>query len=481
MPDKIAVVVDNRLRFPADLPADFAKQLKELCTHKNPEHAKKRAMGLWVGHIPSNIATWQEHADGSMSVPRGCSQGVKDIASKLRRPISFVDERVSFGAEWEPFQIEPRKYQREAMAACLQYEQGIVKAPTGSGKTFMGLAVLPELRQRALVIVRDRNLLDQWLMRAQDGLGLKKRDIGIIGGGKRKIGDQLTISLQQSLYSDTFPMETIKRLFGAVIVDEVQDAAARTVQETVDAFPARVRLGFSADHTRRDRKEFLTMEQFGRVIYEVDKKSLEDIGAVCPVVVRLVPTDFVADWYARAPSAERDFTRLVSEMTADEPRCQLVRQVVSELVQAGTVPALVFTNRREHAIRLAEQELPADGVPSGLLLGSVGNAQQFEESKALLISGALKIAVGTYKAVGQGIDIPNVLAGVCATPIGSNRQYFNQVRGRICRVVPGKSVGHLYYLWDRNVFPETPRNLLAWNDGLVEVFDDKRNGWVTFR
>lgn len=350
-----------------------------------------------------------------------------------------------------------------------------------SGKTLMALACLPRLGQRSIVIVRDRNLLEQWIQRAEENLGIKPKEIGIIASGKRRVGKQLTVALQQTLYSKAFDLQEYAGMFGAVVVDEVHDAAARTVQETVDAFPARVRVGFSADHTRKDRKEFLIEDLFGNVIFEVGKDNLEKIGAVVPVVVRLVPTDFRADWYANAPPEERDFTKLVTEMSTDQSRGALVRQVVQELVKAHAVPALVFTHRREYAARLAEEELPADGIPTGLLLGSAGNAEQFEESKTLLLSGVLKVAVGTFKAVGQGIDIPNVMAGVCATPIGANRQFFGQVRGRICRVVPGKRVGHLYYIWDRHVFPESARNLCQWNDGLVEVYNRDTKGWVSFR
>lgn len=752
MTHTLRIVVDNRLRFPSDTPLELITRLKAETTYKNPDYAKAKALGLFRGNISPQVHTWKEE-DGAYSMPRGCSQRVRDAASSCGIEVRFVDERATAPIRWKPFRIEPRPYQRQAMSACLKKQQGLVRAPTGciygdaeigvnragksfkirladlvykhkggatdagrasrkwdpaipttvrsrgadgfvrltplldayesgekftyrvqtasghalrataehlfltdegwkelrylepgslvwvegqrglgergqkpwyrlvsgvrfhpyagrlgvnpakggvsvpmhrliveadmngveyeeyvtvlrrdekaafryvfldpvewavhhvdrnplnnalanlylctheehrqihaadsakhvaistalseiveiaehgteptydlaleephnyladgmvvhnSGKTFMALASLPLIGQRALVIMRDQNLMKQWIDRAGDGLGLSAKDIGICGAGKRKVGTHLTLALQQTLYSEKFPLSEFAKMFGAVIVDEVQDAAARTVNQTVDAFPAQVRLGFSADHTRRDRKEFLIEDQFGSVIYEVDKKSLESIGAVVPVVVRLVPTDFKADWYSQAGPDERDFVRLVTEMSSDEERCQLVRCVVLELVQAGTVPALVFTNRREHAMRLADEELPADGVRSGLLLGSQENAAQFEESKALLLSGVLKVAVGTYKAVGQGIDIPNVMSGVCATPIGENRQYFNQVRGRICRVAPGKTVGHLYYLWDRYVFPDAAKNLLGWNDGLVEVFDRQRKGWVTF-
>lgn len=629
----LRVVIDNRIRLPENTPPELIKRLTEFTTHTNPDYAKKKALGLWIGDTPSKIRTWKKDAN-DFSVPRGLTSRLREAAQDLGLAISWSDQRVSAPVVWGDFKATPRPYQEFGIEACLRRQQGIVRAPTGclagdsvvnvyragrmfemrisevvkrwhglvprsqawdqtvateilcwpqpytprltrmfdavatgvqrtrtlrtrsgheltatdehkflgeygwiklchlnvgdkiwvehddrhvrltavadihdageqttfdllldephnyiangfvvhnSGKTLMALAVLPKLGQRALVVVRDRNLLEQWLVRAEQDLGLRLRDIGVVASGKRRVGTHLTLALQQTLYSKHFDLDGFAKQFGAVVVDEVHDAAARTVGETIDVFPARVRLGFSADHTRKDRKEFLIEDLFGEVIFEVGKSQLERVGAVVPVVVRLVPTDFNADWYANSAPEERDFTKLVSEMSTDESRCALVRRVIKELVLANAVPALVFTHRREHASRLAEQELPADGIPAGLLLGSSGNAQQFEESKSLLLSGVLKVAVGTFKAVGQGIDIPNVMAGVCATPIGANKQFFGQVRGRICRVVPGKRVGHLYYLWDRAVFPEAARNLCNWNDGLVEVYDRDSKGWVSFR
>lgn len=476
----LLVTVDNRLRLPADAPQGLIKRLKQGASHPNPEYSKKQSMGFWVGHVDRMLKTWAEQ-DGSFSLARGCTTMLRTVAAEMGVQLRFDDKRVTATASWSPLLIKSRGYQERGIEACVTRQQGIVRAPTGSGKTHMALGVLPEINQRALVIVRDSNLLKQWVDRAHSSLGLRTKDIGVVQGSKRRIGTHLTLALQQTLYSKNFPIDEFAKQFGAVVVDEVQDAAARTVNETINAFPARVRLGFSADHTRKDRKECLIEDAFGEVIYEVGKKDLETSGDVVPVVVRLVPTDFRADWYANAPPEERDFVKLIAEMSESAARNLVIRQVVLDLVAQGNVPALVFTNRRSHAQQLAERDFPADGVPSGLLLGSAASAEMFAESKELLLSGVLKVAVGTFKAVGQGIDIPNVLAGVCATPVGKNRQFFGQVRGRICRVVPGKRVGHLYYLWDRHVFPEAPRNLLSWNDGLVEVFDSRGKSWVAFR
>jgi len=475
----VLVTVDNRLRLPPDCPAALAKELRGVCTHANPAHAKMRAMGMWTGATPRTIATWRDEPDGSISLPRGITNKLRSIALLHGIRVRWHDKRTSVPVAWGPCLTKQRDYQVEGRDACISHEQGLLRASTGSGKTCIALAVLPQLGQRSLVILRDTNLLVQWKERAQAELGLSAKEIGIVAGGKRKVGKRLTLALQQSLYSAKFPLAEFAKQFGTVMIDEVHEAAARTVNETIDAFPARARLGFSADVTRKDKKEFLIHDLFGPVIYEIGRHKLEAEGHVCPVVVRLVPTEFAADWYVNAPAEERDFIRLIREMSEDVERNTVLRSVILELVHAGRVPALVFTHLRDHAKQLAQYWLPADNVPAGLMIG--GKPEEFAEYKSALTTGSIKVAVGTFKAIGQGLDLPNVLAGVCSTPIGSNRQFFGQVRGRICRPYAGKTVAHLYYLWDERVFPGTARNLVSWNDDLVEVFDHASERWVPFR
>lgn len=478
----IKVTVHSRLEIEGASP-EVDKQLREACTHVNPDYGKKRALGHWTGDTPRNIQTWERAPGGSLLLPRGKTADVRAVAAAAGERLIFIDRRLSVPAQWPEFRVDPsdssaavRPYQGRAEEACIAREQGIVRAPTGSGKTLIALSLLGKLGQRALVVMRDRQLLEQWVLRAGRHFGMGSPALGVVQGGKkRRVGECLTLALQQTLWSKTFPLAEFAQEFGCVAVDEVQLAAARTVQQTVEVFPARYRFGFSADESRKDRKEFLTYDLFGDVLYEVTRAEVEEDGYTCPVIVRLVPTEFAANWYRDAPPEERDFGKLLDEMIANEERGRLLRRVIGELVTAGQTPALVFTHRREHASRLSN-ELLADGLTCGLMMGGTESSAAFLESRDLLDRGKLPVAVGTFNAIGTGIDIPSVRAGVVSTPLGANRQFFGQVRGRICRAAKGKTVGYLYYLWDRDVFPHAPRNLIDWNDGRVEVFDGR--SWV---
>lgn len=348
-----------------------------------------------------------------------------------------------------------------------------------SGKTHTALSVFAAAGQRTLVIMRDRQLLEQWVEKAGVHLGMRAPQIGIVQGSRRKPGECLTVALQQTLWSKRFPLREFAQHFGAIGVDEVQGAAATTVQFVVDAFPARYRFGFSADETRADGKEFLIYDLFGSVLDEVSREEVERDGFTCPVIVRLVPTDFEADWYLAAPPEERDFAQLIDTMISDPGREGVLLDVLHDLLTQHLVPIFVFTHRRQHAEKVAQVVPATMDTTCGLMMGGEESVAGFGEARDALRAGLMKIAVGTFQAIGTGIDIPGLFAGVVSTPLGKkNRQFFNQVRGRICRPSPGKKVGYLYYLWDRKVLPAAPRSLLDWNDGKVEVFDAVKRQWT---
>ena len=64
----------------------------------------------------------------------------------------------------------------------------------------MAMAMIADRRQPALIIVHTQDLADQWVKRIETFLNIPQADIGRIGGGKKKIGAQITVALVQSLY-----------------------------------------------------------------------------------------------------------------------------------------------------------------------------------------------------------------------------------------------------------------------------------------
>ena len=76
---------------------------------------------------------------------------------------------------------------------------GVIVAPPGSGKTVLGLAIIAEKKQPALIIVHRKQLADQWIDRIESFLKIPKTDIGKITGGKVHAGKSVTVAMIQSL------------------------------------------------------------------------------------------------------------------------------------------------------------------------------------------------------------------------------------------------------------------------------------------
>lgn len=451
------------------------ERLKKACTHDNPDYAKRMAMGYAVYNVPPKIKTWK--VEGStLTLARGVMQRVRDVLKDDNITYNLVDQRSEGAPNLKPLKYEGfplRPYQQDAVREAMKKEQGIVRASTGSGKTTTVFALASEIGLNVLVILPSAKLLDQWMERAKSDLGLNPQDVGVLQAGKRRLRP-LTVATQQTLWSRGVDKE-LKEFFGAVMIDEAHHLAARTPQEAIDAFPARYRIAFSADERRKDRKECIIYDVCGSIIHETGREACEKVGAVVDVEVRIVPTQFRADWYRN----DQDFNKLLDEMTNDPERNSIITDIANEELEQNE-QVIILSHRRDHARHL-DLQLVTKGIRSGCMLGGqdAGDEKEFENTRNGLRSGEVRAGVGTYGALGEGIDLPAVAVGIAGTPISTNKQKFNQVRGRLCRPSVGKKNGRLYVLFDGNVFDTyVMKNILAWNK-TVKIL---RNGkWVDAR
>ena len=89
--------------------------------------------------------------------------------------------------------------QAAAVAAIEPHDYGVLAATTAFGKTVVGARMIAARGVNTLVLVHRRQLVDQWRERLKTFLSIEDRDIGTIGGGKRKPSGRIDIALIQSL------------------------------------------------------------------------------------------------------------------------------------------------------------------------------------------------------------------------------------------------------------------------------------------
>nr|WP_244422896.1 DEAD/DEAH box helicase family protein [Bradyrhizobium sp. ORS 278] len=257
MPDRIDVVLADQIYMQREgLPASLVNRLIRLAAFQNPAFYSAQAMRLSTFGLPRIIAC-AELLSHHMALPRGCREGLAELASGLNVDLRWQDKR-NAGADIQArFLGTLTKEQKTAVTALLAHETGVLAATTGFGKTVVAAAMIAERKASTLILVHRRQLMEQWATRLQSFLDLPQHSIGQVGGGARKPTGIIDIAMIQSLARGGV-VDDLVAGYGQLIVDECHHLSA---------------VSFEAVVTRKDGHHTIIFMQCGPVRFRVDAKS----------------------------------------------------------------------------------------------------------------------------------------------------------------------------------------------------------------
>ncbi len=420
-------------------PEHFIRDLKQRMTLKNPTYLDAVKMGRWTGNLDEYIFCYRRTAN-SLTTPRGFTGQLLQMARRSGIEGFIEDCRRTLPEVSFTFSVELRDFQKEAVDAMLKKDFGTLSAATGSGKTVMGLFIVAARRQPALVVCHTRELLYQWCDRIESFLGIPKAEIGIIGDGKKKIGDKITVGIVNSIY----PIASeLKEHIGHLIVDECHRTPSRTFTEAVSAFDSKYMLGLSATPWRRDGLSKLIFWYVGDVHHEVDKAALQESGDILKAKVIIRETNF-NPWC----DPSENYAGMLSELCADPGRNELICRGIIDEASNGSGIILALSDRKSHCEQLAAL-LRRNGISPAVLTGDTANG----ERKAIvdrLNAGKVKVLIATGQLIGEGFDCRELSTLFMATPISFSGRVL-QYLGRVLRPAPGKESATVYDYVDKNV------------------------------
>jgi superfamily II DNA or RNA helicase len=437
----IIIRIDNRTRLTPlrNLPGGVLARIKRRLTFINPAFLEAEKRGFWTGNMDQEIKGYQVDSD-TLVIPRGFTRqlvmilhqaGVQCRIDDCRRTLASVD--FSFKGELRDFQVE-------ALEAVASRDFGVLQAPTGSGKTVVTLALVARRGQPALIVVHTRELLNQWVDRIGTFLGIPARKVGVIGGGKKRIGEKITLGLVQTLYR--VAGEVAPRI-GNLIVDEAHRCPSRTFTEAVSAFDCRYMTGLSATPWRRDGLSRLIYWHLGNKVHEVDKAAMVEAGHILQADVIWRETNF-EPYYD--PSTE--YSQMLSELTEDPVRNALIADDVAREAGNGGGVILILSDRKWHVKRLAAL-LEGRKIEAAVLTGDLRSVERARVVEALN-AGRIKVVVATGQLIGEGFDCRELSTLFLATPIKFSGRLL-QYLGRVLRPAPGKDRAIVYDFQDVNV------------------------------
>ena len=408
---------------------------------ENPKWLENIKMGRTNYRVSRHLKYFSDRKCGGLIVPRGYGQRLARICAELGEAVEYEDQRRSLPEVDFAFAGELRPYQETACQAMLRRRFGTLCAPTGAGKTVCGLFLVAMRRQPALIVVHTRDLAMQWVERIEQFLDIPAREVGMIGGGKSRVGERITVATVQSVYSRA---KDLKKRVGHIVVDECHRAPSRTFTAAVTAFDCAFSLGLSATPYRRDGLTSLIFWRLGEMHARIDGEDLMDSGAILRPEIRIRPTEF----YTRRDPTE-EYPLIIADLVEDPDRNALIADEVARDLAEGAGTALVLSDRKQHCRVLQALLEERHGIRGALLTGDTPLPERRQLAERIR-QRRERVVFATGQLIGEGFDADNLTSLFLATPVKFSGRLI-QYLGRVLRPAIGKVQPKVYDFVDRRV------------------------------
>ncbi len=399
LPPRLELTLSDQVCIPKEnLPPALRNRLMGLAAFQNPEFYRSQSMRVSTWGKP-RIISCVEDQPRHLALPRGCFEEVKALLRDLKIKVNVRDERVCGEPIDVCFQGQLRPEQETAARKLLAHDTGVLSATTAFGKTVVAAWMISQRGVNTLILVHRRQLLDQWVERLSEFLGIPCKDIGRIGGGRRKLTGRVDVAIIQSLVRKGVVKDCVAD-YGHLIVDECHHLSAHSFELVARKTKARYVLGLSATVARKDGHHPIILMQCGPVRHRVNAKA-EAISRPFQHSVIVRPTGFRS--VLPADSDPRiQFHDLYCELIANGDRNAKIREDILQCVREGRSP-LVLTERREHLESLAAS-LEGDVRHVVVLQGgaSIAKSRAIANRLTEIPQDEERVLLATGKYIGEG-------------------------------------------------------------------------------
>lgn len=306
------------------------------------------------------IQMWCEQVDGGFVFMAGLLSRVCDLLSGFGIAVDSIT-RADGRPDDLPYDLSGvgvgslRQEQVQMLSAMVANPGGIIKSPTGSGKTYVMREVCSLWPQSRIVVAAPGVETVQTLFRYLDDR--YPGQIGQVGAG-RKFTRRVTVSTYDSLLK-VGDLDKIDIL----IADEAHCSPAKEYSQIFSAVQAPVkRFAFTATPKGRgDRSEWMMEALFGPLLVDIEYSISVAAKSVVPLKVLVLdqpwgPDDETLRWSNKAKATERrldDRARLAIWRNSQRNE-QIVADIRLAMTKYDNPQTLLLVNRTEHAMVLKE-------------------------------------------------------------------------------------------------------------------------------
>ena len=332
-------------------------------------------------------------------------------------------------------------YQEKLISYALEKKRGIVKSPTGSGKTLIMAGLIQALAGRKMVILFNaKQLLTQTYEFLSTTCGMD--NIGLCYGEGYIYGDIMLCTVQ----SIEKILDTHLEEAEVLMVDECHEFAnGKTTLAALRSFPkALYRIGFTATPPNEDIPRYNLEGSLGGVVEDVTTSSLVEDGKLSKPIIQLVNRTYSAS------GADEDMSYLeVYEeyIVNNKLRNETIREIVDDIKKKNKqARILVLTKSLDHG-RTLENLL---GGECQFLEGADSIGERYQAISRFRGCRGSSVLIGT-KILQTGINIEEITHFINARGMKSEIATL-QALGRALRRHDSKDKVYVYDFLDKEKY-----------------------------
>ncbi|MGI0090645.1 MAG: DEAD/DEAH box helicase [Nitrososphaerales archaeon] len=369
-----------------------------------------------------------------------------------------------------------RDYQQEAIEKALSAKRSTIKAPTGTGKTFIAISWLERIGKESLIIVPTQALIYQsWTPKLVE-FGFDH--VGQYYAFTKRFGDPVTVTtFASAMMHPNLIIDSAK----AVVVDEIHHLGARGALARLlpKLKQKEYVLGLSSVPEREDTNHEQFLKEFP-ICYELNLGDAIKKGYVSPLKVINVPAEMTDEerrqYTMMTQRIQRAFRFCGSDLhrwrNCFDPKARqyvgrqgmwalIQRKKLLSQVQAkqGKVLQIIQKHPEERVVLFSESVPAIERLKQYLIENDVScetfhaGTEHWRRQEVFERWGSEFQVLLSCRALDEGIDVKEVAIGILITNGKSKRQFIQRI-GRIIRPMEGKQA-KFYVVYSQETSEET--------------------------
>ena len=346
-----------------------------------------------------------------------------------------------FTENWDIEGFSYYDFQKELISTGLREKRGIIKSPTGSGKTLIMAGLVKALAGRKMVLLFNaKQLLTQTYNFLTDTCGID--NVGLCYGEGYIYGDIMLCTVQ----SIEKILDTHLEEAEVLMVDECHEFAnGKTTLAALKAFPkALYRLGFTATPPSDIIPKLNLEGSLGPVWASVSTAALVDDGKLTKPIIQLLNRDYTASGL----DEDKSYLEVYDDyIVNNEERNNKIKEIVNDIRQhSKRARILILTKSLDHG-RTLENLLGSD---CEFLEGADSVGQRYNAISRFRGCRKSSVLIGT-KILQTGINIEEITHFINARGMKSEIATL-QALGRALRRHESKERVFIYDFMDKEKY-----------------------------